>query len=172
MPVLVAMARSGETFVTRRDRYGLWLHLPPGARGAGPVNEAEVERAIADHGFVRIDREFATWIELDDFRQREAATFAPPVEIDAAALDVEDVRRMLTVAHRWAAEGRVGQSRRLLVKLLRVPAARRDDDLNLQLAMALEALEDAALVVPLREQPTDERKVAARNRWLNVVAAA
>lgn len=170
MPTLVAMARSGETFITRRERHGLWLHLPPGAGGAGPVDEAAAERAVADHGFLRFDQQFETWAELDDFRQQEAAKFAPPVVIDPAELDAEDVERMLGVARRWAADGEAGQSRRLLLRLLRVPVVTPGTGAHDQILAALEALGDPRNVVQL--QPTDPLKVEARRRWADVVTAA
>ena len=172
MPRLVAMARSGETFITLRERYGLWLHLPPGAGGSGPIDEADAERAVGDHGFARIDRDFDTWAKLDAFRLEEAAKFAPPVVIDPAGLDGEDVLRMLRVARRWTSEGEGNRSRHLLLKLLRVPAASADAALHDQVVAALEAVEETATVASIRRQPTDPRKVEARRRWSSVRPAA
>lgn len=172
MPTLVAMARSGETFITRSDRDGLWLHMPSGAGGAGPINETTAHQAVADHGFTKVDRDFATWAELEDFRQQEAAKFAPPVEIDPADLDDEDVREMLEVARRWATEGETERSRRLLLKLLLVPVAVTDISLRRNLVAALESLGATGTVVNLRDDPTDPTMIDARRRLADVVAAA
>ena len=172
MPTLVAMSRSGETFITRSKRHPLWLHLPPGAGGSGPLDEAGAERAVADHGFVRIDKDFATWDDLDAFRQEEAANFAPPVAIEPAGLDAEDVQEMLDVARRWSTEGEPGQSRRLLLRLLLVPAARAEADLQDRIVAALEALDEPDLGLRLRQLPTDPLKLAARRRYAGVDAAA
>lgn len=172
MPRLVAMARSGEAFVTSDDRHGLWLHMPPGAGGAGLIDEASVERAVAYHDFTRIDRDFETWAELDEFRQREAAKFAPPVEIDPAELDAEDVRDMLGVARRWATEGEAAQSNRLVRRLLTVPAAVANTDLLEEVVAALSWADESSLVVRLRQVPTDTRKSEARRRYMGEAVAA
>lgn len=172
MPTLVAMARSGETFITRRERYGLWLHLPAGAGGAGPIDEKAAERAVADHGFTRINQDFETWDELECFRQREAAKFAPPLEIDPAELDGEDVLRMLDVARRWSTEGDLSRSRRLLHRLLRVPVVVARTDLHDELVAALEDLDEADVVVLVREAPSDPLKAEARRRYTGEAVAA
>jgi len=172
MPPLVAMAPSGETFISRSKRHGLWIHLPPGAGGTGPLDAASADRAVADHGFIQIDRDFDTWDQLEGFRQEEAAKFAPPVVIDPADLDDEDVREMLEVARRWMVEGEASQSRRLLLRLLLVPATLADVELHAEIVAALSALSEAAPGLRLRGEPTDPRLLAARRRYDGVVAAA
>ena len=91
--ILVAMAPSGETFITRDSSGRLWLHQPEGAGGAGPIDETSAMRAVADHGFEPVDRQFADWASLDDFRPRRAAQATPAVVVDINAFDLEDVDR-------------------------------------------------------------------------------
>lgn len=54
---LVAMPPSGEVFLARDSDGLLWLVSPPGAGGPERVDEDIVARAIADHGFERIDEQ-------------------------------------------------------------------------------------------------------------------
>jgi len=119
---LVAMAPSGETFVTREANGRVWLHQPEGAGGAGPIDEATVARAVTDHGFDRIEQDFDGWAALDAFRQERAALVTPPVVVDRDALDLDDVEEMVAVARRWVDEGDGARARRLAFALLRVPA--------------------------------------------------
>src|SRR5437588_3073505 len=123
---LLAMAPSGETFFAR-DRSGrVWLYQPLGAGAPEVVDEDLAERAIADHGFDRIGQGFRTWQALDDFRQVHAERLAPRVKLDRNDLDLDDVARFLAVAQRWATEGEGPRARKLLLRLLRVPAVRAD----------------------------------------------
>lgn len=137
---LVSMAPSGETFIAR-DRSGrLWLYQPEGAGGAGPIDEALAERAVADHGFDHVDRGFATWADLDQFRQEQAARVTPDVMIDRDGFDRHDVERLLGVAKRWIARGEGHLARRLVTELLRVPAVRSDPELLDKLVSVVEEL--------------------------------
>ncbi len=115
MIMLIAMAPSGETFITRDGNGRVWLHQPEGAGGAGPIADAVAERAVADHGFDRIDEEFETWAALDEFRQARAARVTPAVIVDRNALDLDDVERLLGVGKRWRAEGQGARARRLVL---------------------------------------------------------
>ncbi len=173
MPTLVSMARSGETFITHDERHGSWLHIPPGAGGAGPITGALAARAVSDHGFVAVNRQFSSWAELDDFRQQEAARFAPPVVIDPGTFDREDVAELLEVARRWTVEGDGLRARRLATQLLRAPVVFEDETLRDGVASLFERLDDVSS--PLRrswEASGDEMKAAAHRRMEDLVPAA
>src|SRR4051794_9434772 len=168
--ILVAMAPSGETFITRDSGGRLWLHQPEGAGGAGPIDQESALRAVADHGFEPLDREFADWASLDDFRQERAAQVTPAVVVNVNAFDLEDVDRLLAVGRDWKDEGDLTGAWRLVRELLRVPAVRAD-------ATALETLADflAELSKPQDGPPpvsTSPAKARARERWQRVTNAA
>ena len=91
---LVAMPPSAEVFIARDDGV-LWLVSPPGAGGPERVNEEIVERAVAQHGFERIDQDFDGWAELDAERQRRAGEEMPEVQVDLEHFDAEDVEGLL-----------------------------------------------------------------------------
>lgn len=169
MPTLVSMARSGETFITGDPTHGLWLHLPPGAGGSGPLDEASAARAVADHGFVPIDREFATWAELDVFRQAQAAAAVPEVVVDRDNLTANDVARLLRVARRWISREEGSRARRLTFELLRLPVV-LDPDLHDQVVSLLEELM-AGVPQFLRRPTADPRTPEAVRRLLQPAAA-
>ena len=168
--ILVAMAPSGETFITRDSGGRLWLHQPEGAGGAGPIDEASAKRAVADHGFEPVDREFADWASLDDFRQQRAARVTPAVVVDVDAFDLDDIHRLLAVGREWKDEGDLTGAWRLVRELLRVPAVRAD-------ARAYETLVDFLEELSKPEDspspaPTSPVKARARERWQQVTNAA
>lgn len=171
MPALVSMARSGETFVTRDPLHGLWLHLPPGARGSGPLDEEAAARAVVDHGFVPIEREFATWAELDDFRQARAAEAVPDVVVDRDQLTADDIAGMLRVAGTWIAREEGHRARRLAFELLRVPVVRADPDLYDQVISMLQEL-TGGTVAPLLQRPPSDPLTPEAVRRLRQPAAA
>ncbi len=169
---LLAMAPSGETFLARDERGQVWLYQPLGAGAPEIVSESLVERAVADHGFDRIDQSFASWQALDEFRQRRAIRLAERVTVDRDALTLDDVERLLKVAHRWLQDGETGRASRLLTSLLRLPSVRADAPMNDRLLSLLETLAAPPRVVP-RPLRTDATAAAAHDRWertLNVAA--
>ena len=168
--ILVAMAPSGETFITRDSGGRLWLHQPEGAGGAGSIDEARARRAVADHGFEPVDREFADWASLDEFRQQQAAQVTPAVVVEVDAFDLEDVDRLLAVGRDWKDEGDLTGAWRLVVELLRVPAVRADAATHETLVGFLAELskpEDGPS--PASTSPV---KARARERWHQVTNAA
>ncbi len=95
---LLAMAPSGDTYLARDPGGLVWL-LQPVVDGESQIVEPDTaERAVATHGFERIDRTFPSWRDLDDFVEEQAARSAPGIDLDPAALDVDDVRRLLGIA--------------------------------------------------------------------------
>ncbi len=137
---LVAMARSGETFVVRDPWGQLWLIAPAAAGGTTTASDELVQRAIGLHGFRRVERSFDSWEELDACRQELAAEVTPSVVVDVDHLDADDVREMLAVAFEWQSEGQLDRVRRLVASLLRLPVVRQDTALNEEVvALLLEA---------------------------------
>lgn len=161
--VLLAMAPSGETFFARDSSERVWLIQPEGAGPPRTVDDRLVQRAVADHGFERVEREFSTWPELDDFRQALATRVTPDQIIDRDAFDLEDLRLLIDVAQRWVAEGEGRRARRLALELLRVPAIVADLETHEWLVSFIESLDEPR--AGLRSVPSTSRQSAARARW-------
>jgi len=125
---LVAMPRSGETFLVRDASGTLWLFPPDGAGESVVVGESAIEEAVRRHNWDRIDATFDTWQALDADRQRRAAALAPGRDIGIADYDAVDVRRILDGARATAQEGEPAAARTMLHRLLREVTLLREDD--------------------------------------------
>jgi hypothetical protein len=169
MPVLVAMAQSGETFISCTPERGYWLHLPAGAGGSGPIDEATVQRSIAEHGFVRVDEEYASWPQLDQGIQDR--TQSPAVIVDQNLLDVEDIVDLLDVAQQWIVNDEGQRASHLVSNLLRIPIVRRDDALFEKVTAILLELTGTPLT-SVRRLSLRPIQAAARYRWGTLRAAA
>lgn len=162
---LLAMAPSGETFFARDQFDRVWLYQP---RGAGPpavVSEPVVERAVVAHGFERMEVAFPTWQALDEFRHEQAVNLAPLVDFDQDAIDLDDVLRLVTVGRRWIDEGEGVRARKLVLRLLRVPAVRADDAAHERLLGLLETVNEPPPLVFQSQTTTEPVKAAAHERW-------
>jgi len=167
---LLAMAPSGETFIVRHPNGQVWLIQPAGAGEPELVDEEVVARAVADHGFHRLDEEFESWADLDDFRQRRAAEVTPEVIVDRDALDLDDVRQFLDAGRRWVADGEGPLALSLALELLRVPVVRADPQALDSVVSFLETLNAAP--PDIHSQPTTPLQSAARDRWRQSVLSA
>lgn len=166
---LLALAPSGETLMVR-DRSGrIWLIRPPGAGPSQLVDVPVVERAIADHGFLRIEQDFENWETLEAYRQERAAEIMPGVAVSRHALDSEDVRRLLGVARRWITDDRGPQARALALELLRTNAARQDINLHEELVSFLADMNE--LRPDFVSEPATPLQASARQRWSESLAA-
>lgn len=171
MPTLVAMAPSGETFISTTSTRGPWLHVAPGAQGAGPIEPADVDRAVADHGFIRVDRAFATWTELDDDRNRRAAEAIAPVEIDVDELDRDDIDELLGVAERWLGQHERARAGRLVTRLLRASVVKSSPALLDAISAILERATESTTSSYVRSAE-DPVKQMAHRRWDTLELAA
>jgi hypothetical protein len=124
--ILVAMAPSGETFLAR-DAEGALLLFPPG-RPPEQVDDEVAERAVLA-GFVRVDMPFASWVALDQERQRRAGSVVRDFAVDVTTWDVARLRRALPALETWIEQGRTGPARTVLHQLLRAPVVRAQDGL-------------------------------------------
>lgn len=159
---LVAMAPSGATLVLR-DRGGrLWLYPPSGAGRPRVVEPALAERVIVEQDLDRLDRDFASWTELDEFRQEQTAR-AGEMVVDVESLDSHDIELLLTVAERWLAGGEGDRARVLALRLLRVPVVRVDAGIYEQLVDLIDRLERPRL--DLRANARTALQQAAHERW-------
>jgi len=164
---LVAMPASGEVFIARDDGV-LWLVSPPGAGGPERVDEEIVERAVAHHGFERIEQDFDGWAELDAERQRRAGEGMPEVQVDLEHLDAEDVAGLLGALERARDRGQVPLARRAALRLLTSPVVRHDDDLYGRVLGFLEELDasatastPAAVAEPKRQEARERLRLVA-----------
>lgn len=159
---LVAMPPSGEVFLARDSDGLLWLVSPPGAGGPERVDDDIVARAIADHGFERIDEQFAGWAELDVERQRRAGLGMPPIQIDVGRFDAEDVERVMRALQRYRLAGQVPRARRVAHRLLQAPVLQTERALYERVVAFLVKLDATPTVTP--EAVVDEQRLAARQR--------
>jgi hypothetical protein len=160
---LVAMAPSGATLLVRDTSDRTWLCPSPGAGQPCVIDPERVEQVIARGDLERIDREFASWEELDAFRQERARRVTPQTIVDIDSFDAHDVERHLAVAERWLAEGDAERPRKLAFRLLRTPVAHSDAEVHERLVNLLERLGQP--VLSLRSTPRTPLQAAARERW-------
>ncbi|MBE2318438.1 hypothetical protein DVA67_020825 [Solirubrobacter sp. CPCC 204708] len=165
---LVAMPPSGETYIARDDHGVLWLITPPGVPGPERIDTVVLRRAVAEHGFERIDRVCDSWADVDRARQELATTLELPQRDELEEFDAEDLRRVLRHAARMHVQGDVLRPRRVAHSLLRAPAAKADDEVYTAILDFLEQLDNAPLLTPAVAPPADAQKAEARQRMLLV----
>lgn len=164
---LVAMPPSGEVFVVEDGVGQLWM-CSPHVREPERIEADVLSRAIADHGFERVDRAFESWSELDAERHRLAGLAFPSVQLDVDSFDRVDVERVLRSAGRFRDRGQVARARRIAYRLLETPIVWRDHELRHELIRFLQDMEGTTAPVP--ETVTDPRKRAARERVMPLAA--
>ncbi len=160
---LLAMAPSGATLILRDRRERLWLYPPVGAGKPRVIDSETAEQAIGRHDLERIDQDFASWAELDEFRQQRVRKTSPRTIVDVQSLDLEDVERLLTVAERWLADEEGERACQLALRLLRVPAVLGDPATHERLVGLLESLHEPTL--DLHSEPRTELQMAAYARF-------
>lgn len=165
---LIAMDPSGASLVLCDGHGRVWLYPPEGTGGPRVIEFDAAEEIIAWQDMERIDREFASWAELEAFRQERAARLTPETVADVEAFDLEDVEELVAVAEGWHDDGDTDQARKLVVRLLRAPVARADPAAYDLLLAALESLEPLA---DSSGQPTHPR-AEARPRLKELPRAA
>ena len=149
---LVAMPRSGETFLVRDASGTLWLVPPAGAGTALAVDDSAIDEAVRRHNWDRIDAAFDSWEALDTDRRARAAQLAPLRNTGVADYDAEDVRRIIDGARGRLEAGEVGAARAMLHRLLReVRTARDSNDLYDEIMGLLAHTDSASPRPPKRD---------------------
>ena len=107
------------------------LVRPPFQQDVG-ASDAEVERAVTVHGFIALEREFATRRALLDFLGDESVRVwnerAVPKYLDAlrddllAAFTIDDIDRQIDRARRKIDAGKLDEAEALLTRLLTAAA--------------------------------------------------
>jgi len=161
---LLAMAPSGETYMVRDEIGRLWLMQPPGAGDPRVIEADVVEVAVARHGFDRVDRDFTSWSDLDDFRQARAASATPPLPVKERPLDLDDVERLFRVVRRWADQGQIPGARRAAFTLLAAPVVRADAEVHGRLLAFVQELEEPASPFVSVAASDEKRRVRERYR--------
>jgi hypothetical protein len=167
---LVAMSRGGDTFVVRRADGSLWLHVPEGGAGAGPIDHDGVDRAVVDHGFVVVNEEFEAWPKVVA-RVRELSA---PATLTLQAITHADVVRYLPTLREDAADSalRVRVIDEAL-SYLKVPGVYDDAELTRALHDIIEAAHRLAggspgSVLPRTNNGSTFAEAQAHQRWADV----
>lgn len=160
---LVAMSASGETLVVRDGDGQLWLVRAEGAGVPLLLDDVRADHAVDRYGLDRVGQTFSNWKELDGFRQQRAGAITPEVIVDAGAFDHADVRELLAVGRRWAAEGQRHRAARLATALLGVPVVRADDSLFAETKKLLGQCLEPEPAYP--SEPATSLQSEARQRW-------
>ena len=69
---LLAMPRSGEAVLARDEHQRIWLIRFVLHYDDEPATQYDVDAAVAKHGWERVDRNFDSWAELDEYRLNRA----------------------------------------------------------------------------------------------------
>lgn len=94
---LLAMSPSGESFFTRGQYGTFWQHWRLGRPSACQVAEFDVDVAVHDYGFERVDLDFETWEEARDEFLRRVRRAPEPVVVTCAT-----ARALVPVLEAWA----------------------------------------------------------------------
>lgn len=151
------MAPSGEACLVRYPDGRLRVSSIYGSPQS--LDAAQVDRYIASHDWTRIDRSFATWGDLQAYRNRHAA---PPTESipQVADYDIAEIREVLDeIGTAENVDERIS-ARLLLIDILeRAAAVRTDDDVYRAVVSRLRELAHPLLRRPSKRSP-DELEAA------------
>ncbi len=126
---LVAMAPSGDVFISQLENGRFWLHLPHSVRGGGPLERADVDRIVLNASLDLVDLTFNTWKELDAARLRRAADGVVEVVHDADEWTAYDAQQAVETVDEWIAGGDLESVGALCRQLLALDVVRHDDAL-------------------------------------------
>ena len=165
---LVAMAPSGEVYVTRvyDDRSGsatLYLHRPR-PDGAVPITEEELDLAVLDVGMAVVGEAFDGWVDLERGRQ----ALIPRAELPPVVRNVREVRRQLPAMRRHAVDtGHTESVLDLAMSLLELADVRADEELVAQVLAVVRTARQVSRPSgphPVSSEPGSDI-AAARERW-------
>lgn len=95
---LLAMSPSGESFFTRDHDGTFWQQWRLGLDFCRQATESEVNAAVLEHGFERVDLDFETWEEARDVFLRRVRRAPGPVVVTCAT-----ARALVPVLEKWGA---------------------------------------------------------------------
>jgi len=138
---LLAMPQSGEAVLARDERQNIWLVRFVLQYDDEPATQGDVDAAVTKYGWERIDRDFGSWAELDDYRlTRARAGLDNLPKPDIADLGPAEVQVILRQVRR-AGPGRRQASEDLLIDLLaRCRAVRDNERLASEVTTQLDAI--------------------------------
>jgi hypothetical protein len=149
-PRLLAMTATGDVFFAD-DGFGtVWLFEALAGGDPLRVERSEVDDAVARHGIERVDREFASWDALDEFRRGRAGAFLEQFAPASHELTVDDARRGVAQARRWLQGNERALARKLALHLLGIDAVRLDKALMDEVRAVIEEATEPRLRVPRR----------------------
>jgi len=158
---LLALAPSGEDYFTRDSLGRIWHHDRLTGLDPVEVGPSSVERALSDHGYLRVEREVEGWREVE----RLVLDLLPRIPDLNLKVNVTVARAMLPVLDKWL----VSPSERHLVaqlvnRLLVTRDVATDDDLRQALLSRSQAALGAAEL-----NPRVRRGTAAQSRHEKVL---
>jgi hypothetical protein len=162
--VLLAMTPAGESaLIADHDRVSL-VRFSSRGRQRQDASADDAETAVRRYGWIRVDRAFSTWGDLDRFRTAAAEEamrgFPDPTVRDYNRRDVEVVLKQVA---RSGPDRRVAAIGLLTDLLVRCPAVRRDDDLSAMIGERLEQLRSTPITADASAMsPEQERHELAR----------
>lgn len=123
---LVAMSESGDSYVMRRPTKDLWLVVPEGGVGGGLIDQDELDRAIASHGFKPVGESY------EDKRviERRVNELAQRLDLPQVETTLADVESFLPTLIEDASDPELAsQVLDEATEYLRVPGVNACDDL-------------------------------------------
>lgn len=136
MITLLAVSPSGEVFFTRDADDRVWEH--DRLRGTDPVlvGSMAVERAVVDHGYVRVDQEVTGWSDVEPVVEQHIRR----IEMPDAPVNPVLARSLLPVLRAWVDEQNVSVGP-VVRRLLEDDGVAADHELRRALLDVLDAAE-------------------------------
>lgn len=138
---LVAMSASGEACLVRDADGRTWLSSIYAVNRE--IAPSEVDKFVAGHDWIRVNRTFATWPHLVEYRERAANQPPPPSSSPLNRYGVQDVRDVLdeTLTAETDEEREVARS--LLLQILKdCTVVRQEHELHSAVVDRLDQLTD------------------------------
>lgn len=151
---LLAMTPAGESVLVEDHDCVSLIKFTTRGRQRQDASREDAEIAVRRYGWNRIDRQFADWDALDDFRVQAAEeTLRRFPNTDIADYSQGDVEVILTQVARSGPARRPVAERLLTDLLVRCDVVTQDDALRTRIGDQLEALRRSSVVGDVSTRP-------------------